>query len=146
MGLKYKLLNTFKTSGEEETFHIAEKFSKKFSGGEILVLLGPIGAGKTVFVSGLAAGIKCKKRPISSSFGLAKVYGGEKLKLAHFDLFRLESPKDMDFEFEDYLSKDFIVAVEWPLPAFDIYSRFRHYKVSIALKGKDKREIKIYEA
>lgn len=146
MHLKYKLLSTFNTAGEEETFQIAQKFAKNFSGGEILVLFGPIGAGKTVFVSGVAAGIGCKKRPISSSFNLTRLYKGSKISLVHFDMFRLKNSKELDFEFEDYLSKDFVLAVEWPLVAIGIYSRFSHYKISIALEGKDKREIKIYES
>ncbi|MEW5950905.1 MAG: tRNA (adenosine(37)-N6)-threonylcarbamoyltransferase complex ATPase subunit type 1 TsaE [Elusimicrobia bacterium] len=143
---KYELLSTFKTKNEKETFCAAQNFSSNFSGGEIVVLFGDIGAGKTVFVSGIAKGLKCSKKPISSSFNLARIYKGEKISLAHFDLFRLKNPKEVDFGLEDYLSKDYVVAIEWPLPAESVYSRFSHHKVVINLKGKDKREIKIYES
>lgn len=144
MKKKLKLSSTFKTCSEKETFALARKFAAGLSGGEIIILEGPIGAGKTVFASGLAAGLGCKKRPVSSTFNLMRIYEG-RLKMAHFDLFRLKSGRELDFEFEDYFSEEYVAVIEWPKAAEKVYSRFSYFRVEIELSGGDEREIKIYE-
>ncbi len=145
MKKKLKLLNTFKTSNQKETMDIAKRFAEKFSGGEIVLLRGHIGAGKTVFACGISQGLGCKKRPISSSFNLMRIYDG-RLKMAHFDLFRLKSEKDLDFAFEDYLSESYVAVIEWPDVAQNIFARFPHFDIEIKLIKGDEREILIYEA
>lgn len=144
MKKRLKLLSTFKTSNQQETMDIAKKFAESFSGGEIVLLRGPIGAGKTVFTCGISQGLGCEKRPVSSSFNLMRIYDG-RLKMAHFDLFRLRSERDLDFDIEDYLSESYVAVVEWPDVAENIFDRFPHFDIEIKLIKGDEREIFIYE-
>ncbi|HNY12482.1 MAG TPA: tRNA (adenosine(37)-N6)-threonylcarbamoyltransferase complex ATPase subunit type 1 TsaE, partial [Candidatus Wallbacteria bacterium] len=76
---------------------------------------GELGSGKTVFVSGLAAGIGIKEPVLSPSFTIVKEYGGSRYNLYHIDLYRLSSPSDlMSFDFYEYAGREAsITAIEW---------------------------------
>lgn len=65
-----KYLSTY----PEQTFNFAKKFSKKLRGGKVIGLVGELGAGKTIFVKGLAAGLGIKKNITSPTFVLMKIY------------------------------------------------------------------------
>ena len=73
----------------EETLALARRFARALKGGEIVFLRGPIGAGKTVFVKGVAAALGLKSSPTSASFSLMKEYKNKRNRLFHIDLFRL---------------------------------------------------------
>ncbi|HEX2987006.1 MAG TPA: tRNA (adenosine(37)-N6)-threonylcarbamoyltransferase complex ATPase subunit type 1 TsaE [Chloroflexota bacterium] len=82
--------------------------------GDLILLQGPFGAGKTTLVQGLGAGLKTGGRVTSPSFTLINEYQG-RLKLYHVDLFRLES-LDMELEqaIEDCESGEGVTVIEWP--------------------------------
>ena len=104
----------FVTHSEEETFRLAERFASRFTGKEIVLLTGPLGAGKTVFAKGIAAGagVKSPHEVTSPSFTLLNVYAG-RFRVYHFDLYRLErSAEILDLGWEDYLGEG-LVLVEW---------------------------------
>ncbi len=74
----------------EETFSLGEQVGKQLIGGEILLLSGALGAGKTIFVKGIAAGLGIDKEEVTSpSFTLVNPYKG-RLSLYHIDLYRLD--------------------------------------------------------
>ena len=77
------------THSPEETTALAQKFADLLQGGEIIFLRGPIGAGKTIFVKGIAQALGLKSSPTSASFSLMKRYQNRKKILFHIDLFRL---------------------------------------------------------
>ena len=78
------------TRSPEQTFEVGRAVGERLSGGEILLLGGPLGAGKTVFVKGLAAGLGCDPEEVSSpSFTLVNRYDEGRLVLYHLDLYRL---------------------------------------------------------
>jgi len=101
----------------QETLEIAHRFSRALHGGEIIFLRGPIGAGKTIFVKGLAAALSLKSTPTSASFSLMKEYKNKKVRLFHIDLFRLESGEVFNLGFEEMLEDErAIIVAEWPDP------------------------------
>ncbi len=105
------------TSSREQTLCLAKQLAKALSGGEIIFLRGPIGAGKTVFVKGVAAALGLKSSPTSASFSLMKEYKNKKHRLFHIDLFRLEEGEVFNLGFEEMLEDEqAIILAEWPDP------------------------------
>jgi tRNA threonylcarbamoyladenosine biosynthesis protein TsaE len=102
------------TRSEEETFELARRMASDFKGKEVVLLSGELGAGKTVFAKGLAAGagVVATDRVSSPSFTLVNVYEG-RWPVFHIDLYRLEREAEiLDLGWEDYLGEG-IVVVEW---------------------------------
>lgn len=103
-----------KTRSEEETFRLAGELASGFTGSEVVLLTGELGAGKTVFAKGLAAGLGVAdaSRVCSPTYTLVNVHKG-RVPVFHIDLYRLESPEEIrDLGWEDYLGEG-VVIVEW---------------------------------
>jgi len=100
---------------EEETRRAGHDLAACLGDHAILSLEGPMGAGKTCFVKGLAEALGCDSRDVSSpTFTLIHEYHGGRLPLVHMDLYRIESAADLaPLGFDDYLAGDGIVAIEW---------------------------------
>jgi tRNA threonylcarbamoyladenosine biosynthesis protein TsaE len=104
----------FTTRSEEETFRLARELASGFKGKEIVLMTGELGAGKTVFAKGIAAGVGVTNtdRVSSPSFTLVNIYEG-KYRVFHIDLYRLEREAEiLDLGWEDFLGEG-IVLVEW---------------------------------
>ena len=87
----YKKQKTITTKSPAETKTIAALFAKKLKGGEIITLTGPLGAGKTVFVKGLARGLGIPEREVRSpSFVILIENRQGRLPLFHFDFYRFQ--------------------------------------------------------
>ncbi len=100
-----------------QTLELASRLAVLLKGGEIVLLRGPIGAGKTVFVKGIAAALGLKSSPTSASFSLLKEYKNKHTRLFHIDLFRLEEGEVFNLGFEEMLEDDkAIILAEWPDP------------------------------
>lgn len=93
---------------------MGQRIGKRLRGGEVLALRGDLGAGKTVFVRGVAEGLGAARGNVSSpTFVFIHEYRG-RLPLAHIDLYRTESVRDLDhLGWADYLDGRWVVAVEW---------------------------------
>jgi tRNA threonylcarbamoyladenosine biosynthesis protein TsaE len=101
------------TNSEEETQAVGERVAQSLSAGDVVLLYGELGAGKTAFVRGLARGIGPSADDVSSpTFTLIQEYGGP-VTLYHVDLYRLEPAEVDDLGLDDLVSSDGIVAVEW---------------------------------
>lgn len=101
------------TKTEKETFDLGKKLGKSLKGGEVIGLIGDLGAGKTAFSKGLAAGLGVKNTVTSPTFVIMKIYEGKK-KLVHIDAYRLTSYKDLRaIGIEDYLDKNTVIVIEW---------------------------------
>ena len=100
---------------EEDTRQAAHHLAACIGTHAVLSLEGPMGAGKTCFVKGLAKALGCDPREVSSpTFTLIHEYHGGRLPLVHMDLYRIESSADLaPLGFDDYLAGDGIVAIEW---------------------------------
>lgn len=103
---------------QAETEKIARDLVQKLRGGEVLALVGNLGAGKTVFVKGLAKALGIEDNITSPTFVLMKIYQTkhEKIKrLVHVDCYRLEKTEDLaEIGLADYLNDpENIVVIEW---------------------------------
>ena len=102
----------------KETFNLGEKLSQKLNPQSIVLLKGPIGAGKTSFVQGIARGLSISEDITSPTFALSHHYNSGKIPLIHLDLYRLEnssSAKEVFFsEEEEALQNKAILVIEWP--------------------------------
>jgi tRNA threonylcarbamoyladenosine biosynthesis protein TsaE len=98
----------------EETERLGAALAAALQLGDVLALEGPLGAGKTRFVAGLARGLDCTARVRSPSFAIVHEYRG-RLLLVHLDLYRLE-PGDLEgLGLDEYLERG-ALAVEWAEP------------------------------
>tara|TARA_B100000900_G_C20363841_1_gene627463 strand:- start:175 stop:612 length:438 start_codon:yes stop_codon:yes gene_type:complete len=101
-----------------ETLKLGEKLSQKLNPQSIVLLQGPIGAGKTSLVQGIAKGLSISEDITSPTFALSHHYSSGKIPLIHLDLYRLEnlySAKEVFFsEEEEALQSNAILVIEWP--------------------------------
>lgn len=105
---------TLETRSADETRRLAGALSPLLVPGDVLVLAGDLGAGKTTFVQGLAAGLGVPDRIVSPTFILMKEYLGGRYPLMHLDVYRLERVQDViDLGYDDFLEPSAVVAVEW---------------------------------
>ncbi|MGI9166006.1 MAG: tRNA (adenosine(37)-N6)-threonylcarbamoyltransferase complex ATPase subunit type 1 TsaE [Pyrinomonadaceae bacterium] len=133
----------------KETFSLGQKLGKQLAGGEILLLSGPLGAGKTIFVKGIAAALGVDPDEVTSpSFTLVNPYAA-RLSLFHIDLYRLDEGAyaahavDLDELLRD---EHAVIVIEWaerlgryPLPG-------NVWRVAISGDGDDPRTISIDSA
>ena len=104
------------TKSTEETFEVGRRIGADLKGGEIIALIGEMGAGKTTFVQGLAKGLGVKNKIVSPTFILMRSYMG-KLNLYHLDLYRLEGNIEDHVKnlglFDIWRDEKNVVVVEW---------------------------------
>jgi len=134
---------------EKETLVFAEKFAKKLRGGEVVALIGELGAGKTVFTKGLAHGLGIKERVQSPTFLLMKIYKilDTKYKiqnLVHVDAYRLSGAQEcVDIGLLDWLGRaDTVTVIEWADKVLEILRGEKVIKIKMEL-GDEEEERKI---
>ena len=99
----------------DDTQAIAEQLAATLDPGDVLLLSGELGAGKTTFVRGLAAGLGIDPGEVSSpTFTIVHEYRGGRLTLYHADLYRLERAATEDVGLEEMGVRDGVLAIEWP--------------------------------
>lgn len=108
------------TTGPGETFALGERAAALLRGGEVLLLHGGLGAGKTCFVQGLCSGLGVTAEVVSPTFTLVNTYEG-RLRVHHLDFYRIGSTADLpDIGVPDLLDDvedgGAIVVAEWPGP------------------------------
>jgi tRNA threonylcarbamoyladenosine biosynthesis protein TsaE len=109
---------TLSSDSPAATRRIGARLGRHLRPGDVILLLGELGTGKTCFTQGIGRGLGVTDQVKSSSFVLVNEYGG-RLKLYHADLYRLEDPREvMDLALEESAA-DGVLAVEWPERAWD---------------------------
>jgi tRNA threonylcarbamoyladenosine biosynthesis protein TsaE len=134
--------NPITTHSEEETTAVGRDLAATLSAGDVLLLYGDLGAGKTAFVRGLAEGLGVPREEVSSpTFTLIQEYRGGRLTLFHVDLYRIEDPREFDELGLDEIAVGGVLAIEWAerLPALPAKAR----RVAIAHAGEHGREISV---
>ncbi len=129
------------TTSEAETSQCGAELGRQLGPDSVVLLRGPLGAGKTAFVRGLAQGLGCDPTAVSSpTFTIVQEYSGP-TTLQHVDLYRL-APADVDDLGLDDLMPAAVLAVEWPERWADAPADA--VQVEIELAGDDRRRIRIY--
>ena len=100
------------TSSPAETEEAGRRFGERLRTGDIVLLTGELGAGKTTFVRGVARGIGSSAPVASPTFQLVRVYPG-RVQLAHVDLYRIERPAELAELGLDELADQGAIVVEW---------------------------------
>lgn len=108
------------TTSPESTFNLGRLIGDILLPGDIILLVGELGSGKTALVRGIAAGLSIVDRVVSPTFVLVRSYRG-RLELIHADLYRLGSDAQEDLEFLDLGSVDSVTVVEWGDLSGDFY-------------------------
>lgn len=105
----------FKTNSADETYVFGQQLARLMVIGDVICLTGDLGAGKTVFVQGIADGLGVSEPVTSPTFNILNVYEA-KFPVYHFDLYRLEHPGELDnIGFYEYASgDDGLAIIEWP--------------------------------
>ena len=106
---------TIEVASEQETRDLGEKIGALLKGGEVIELVGDVGAGKTTFVKGLAKGLTIDEDVQSPSFTISRVYDArDDLQLAHYDFYRLSDAGIMADELTETTKDPLTVTViEW---------------------------------
>ena len=103
------------TEDERGTEALGEQLAATLRAGDVVLLSGPLGAGKTAFVRGLARGLGLGAAEVSSpTFTLIHEYRGGRLTLFHVDLYRLSSSSADDLGLQELGVDDGVLAIEWP--------------------------------
>ena len=120
----------------KETLNLGEKLSQKLNPQSIILLEGPIGAGKTSFVQGIAKGLSISEDITSPTFSLSHHYNSGKIPLIHLDLYRLENislAKEVFFSEEAEAEQNqAILVIEWPEIIEPLLDNFWKIKISYA--------------
>lgn len=134
------------THSPEETFSFARRIGEKAQQGEVFVLTGDLGAGKTVFTQGFAAGLAITEPVNSPTFTILQIYEGGRCPLYHFDVYRIGDICEMEeIGYEDCFYGEGVSLIEWGDLIEEILPE-QYTKVTIlrdAEKGFDYRKIKI---
>ena len=135
---------TFVTESELETRERAAELAARLDRGSVVLLSGDLGAGKTAFVRGLAAGLGIDPDEVTSpTFTLVHEYRGGRLPLVHVDLYRVDRAELDEIGLDPDLAERGIVAIEW---AERLSRQLRNpIRVSITDRGVDRRLIEIAE-
>ena len=129
----------------KETLNLGEKLSQKLNPQSIVLLQGPIGAGKTSLVKGIAKGLSISEDVTSPTFALSHHYISGKIPLFHLDLYRLDnvySAKELFFSEEEEASQSrAILVVEWPELIEPLINNF--WKIEISYTKNYRRNYEI---
>ena len=125
------------TSSPEETRIVGACLAPSLVPGDVISLTGELGAGKTVFVQGLASAAGVEERVTSPTFTLVHEYKG-RYPLVHLDIYRLDSFQEvLDLGFEELLDPNAIIAIEWGEAIAPLLPR-RHLEVEIRVQDPEK--------
>ncbi len=125
----------------EDTLKIAKEFARELKGNELICLKGELGAGKTVFIKGIASYFGIDKNDVNSpTFTLMNIYEGE-ITIFHLDLYRLSSEEAEEI-ISDFAGKGLII-LEWGDRLKEDIFNLPAFFIEIKVSEEDKREITI---
>lgn len=138
--LKYKVIS----KNADETRAIAAKIIRQLKGGDVVLLTGDLGAGKTTFVSGALNELGYKDHVISPTFNILKCYFEVKPNVFHIDAYRLEN-QNIDIGLDEYIESNGITFIEWPIFIEPLIPS-KHLEVDIKRIDDEVREITISDS
>jgi tRNA threonylcarbamoyladenosine biosynthesis protein TsaE len=134
------VLNTHQAS---ETKALGEALAKQLQAGDVLLLQGNLGAGKSELARGIARGLGISGRVPSPSFTILQAYEDGRLPLYHFDWYRIGSAEELyELGLEDYLYGDGVSVIEWPDMAREAVPE-THLRINISITGEHDRRLSV---
>lgn len=129
------------SSSVKQTLNLGQKLARHLAGGEIILLSGNLGAGKTVLTKGIAQGLGIDKNEVvSPTFIILRLYPG-RLLLQHFDFYRIKQPQEiMNLSYHEYLYSDGVSVIEWPQRLKFLLPK-EYLKIKLALTGEHSRRL-----
>ncbi|MBM6614629.1 tRNA (adenosine(37)-N6)-threonylcarbamoyltransferase complex ATPase subunit type 1 TsaE [Desemzia sp. RIT804] len=106
-------MKTFYTKNEDDTKNLAASLAEQLEAGDVLLLEGNLGAGKTTFTKGLAEGLGISRVIKSPTYTLIREYDEGRLPLYHMDVYRLEETGGTDLGLEEYFEGEGVSVIEW---------------------------------
>ena len=137
--LKYKIIS----KNAEETRDLAKKLMAKLKVGDVVLLTGDLGAGKTTFVSGALSYLGYKDHVISPTFNILKCYFEVTPNIYHIDAYRLED-QNIDIGLEEYIEGNGVCFIEWPKFIAPLIP-LKHLEISIKRIDDNVREIELID-
>ena len=135
---------TYRTASEEETIALGERLARELPARQVVMLIGPLGAGKTTLAKGIVKGLGAAppEEVSSPTFTLIHEYG-EGGRVYHIDLYRLEELRELaTLELEDLFERDVVVLMEWGERFPEILPGERT-EIRIQVTDGDEREIEV---
>ena len=129
------------SSSVNQTLKWGKQIARCLQGGEIILLSGCLGAGKTVLAKGIASGLGINPHDVlSPTFVLLRVYQGKHL-LQHFDFYRLKTSQDLlALGYQEYLYSEAITLIEWPQRLKFLLPR-EFLKIKLVFKARQQRSL-----
>ena len=104
----------YESHSAEDTFELGRRIGESAGPGTIICLDGDLGTGKTVFTTGVAAGLRIKEPVVSPTFTVVQIYEEGRMPLYHFDVYRIDDPYEMEeIGYRDYFFGDGLTMIEW---------------------------------
>src|SRR5260370_36257689 len=138
-------MKTFETHSADETTDLGRRLAAEFKPGTIGLLRGDLGAGKTTLVKGIAEGFHAAlaEDVTSPTFTLIHEYRSEKVTLFHIDLYRVDTPRELDtLALDDLTGESSILLIEWG-EKFSRFTKERDVEIVIEHLGGDDRRISL---
>ncbi|MCR5742464.1 MAG: tRNA (adenosine(37)-N6)-threonylcarbamoyltransferase complex ATPase subunit type 1 TsaE [Lachnospiraceae bacterium] len=104
----------FETFSPDETYELARRIGEKAAAGQVYLLNGDLGVGKTLFSQGFAAGLGVSEYVNSPTFTIMQIYDDGRLPMYHFDVYRIGDVSEMDeIGYEEYFYGEGVCLIEW---------------------------------
>ena len=131
------------THGPQETEDVGAELAAGLAPGDVVLIAGEMGAGKTTLVRGALRALGVQGPVTSPTFTIGRRYDGGRIPVSHLDLYRLASLDEEDPTLlDDYVNEDRVAFVEWPAVADHAFRRVAR-RVTIEHAGGDDRRIEI---
>ena len=142
------MTEVIESRSEKDTFALGQKLGGDCRPGDIVLLNGDLGVGKTVFTKGFGKGLGIEEPISSPTFTIMQIYESGRLPLYHFDVYRIADPEEMDeIGYEDYFYGEGVCLIEWADLISEILPE-KYTRVTISKdleKGFDYRKILLEE-
>jgi tRNA threonylcarbamoyladenosine biosynthesis protein TsaE len=133
------------TRAPAETHALAAAIAGIVRAGDVLLLSGDLGAGKTVFAGGLAAGLGVDERVVSPTFTIVREYRG-RLPLVHVDVYRLESVRELeDLGLDEIVRDDAVAVIEWGDTVAALFPEWLEVRFELATGGAEVDDVRVLE-
>ena len=135
----------YTTNSPEETIALGQKLAAELTPPKLVLLRGDLGAGKTTLVKGIAEGFEAAKQEdvTSPTFTLIHEYRGPRVTVYHIDLYRVDTPRQLEtLGIDDLFDKNAVILLEWG-EKFSRFMRERDVEIAIERLGENERKIEV---